>query len=208
MLVMRLIGIFTDNTKELVMKKTLLAVALLVCSAAVSATTLNVEYNYSTVQGDSAYKHTQYGYIGLAQSTKYGTIDAGLQGATANVNNVPTDKQSGWELGYSYPLSVDRFTVSPRIAYGAMNAIAPNFNARYWLASVEVSTRLAENIGGYVSVSHLNGANADSIARANRFQIGADWTLTKTFNLRTGYSFQRFGADNLSGVVAVGSYSF
>lgn len=190
------------------MKKTLLAVALLVCSAAVSATTLNVEYNYSTVQGDSAYKHTQYGYIGLAQSTKYGTIDAGLQGATANVNNVPTDKQYGWELGYSYPVSAGRFTIIPRLAFGAMNNIAPNFDARYWLGSVEASTPIYKNVGGYVSISHMNGTNADSIARANRFQIGADWALTKTFNLRTGYSFQRFGADNLSGVVAVGSYSF
>ena len=197
------------------MKKTLAALALLAAAASASATTLVVEYDYNHVANEPAgYTHNQYGYIGLTQELgKFGLVDVGLQGAGATTKGVGTDRQSGWEVGYTYPLSFGKVTVLPRLATGAMNRIDPagagfTLNARYWLGSVEANMPLADKLGGYVSYSHMNGINADSIKRANRVQAGVDFAVTKSLSLRTGYSYQKFAEDNLNGVVLIGSYSF
>ena len=196
------------------MKKILTALALSLAALTASATSLVVEYFYHAVANTPAgYTHNQYGYVGIVQPTKFGTFDAGLQGAGATTRGVGTDRQSGWEVGYSYALPVGKFNVIPRIATGAMNRIDPagagfTLNARYWLASVEGQLPLNDKLGVYTSYSHMNSINADSIARANRVQVGVDYAVTKSIGVRAGYSYQKFAEDNLNGVVLIGTYSF
>jgi hypothetical protein len=137
-------------------------------------------------------------------------FDAGWQGANATTKG-RGDNQNGWEVGYSYALPVGKVTILPRIAYGAMNNInggTRNLNARYWLGSVEANTALTGTVGTYVSFSHMNGTNADSIKRANRVQAGFDFAVTKDFSVRAGLSTQKFGDDRLNGGVLIGTYSF
>jgi opacity protein-like surface antigen len=192
-----------------------LAVSLALCSSA-SAATFVAEYDYNNVNGDKAYTHTQYMYFGIIvpiSDGKYGAVDFGLQGARAYTEGYTADGQNGWELGYSYMFSEGKVNFIPRIAYGAMNLIDPagagfRLNAKYWLASIEANTPFNKAVGGYVSYSYMYGANTDSINHVNRGQIGLDFFVSKDFTIRTGYSYQKFGPDYLSGVLLVGSYSF
>lgn len=173
--------------------------------------TLSVEYDYHTNAGTPG--HSQYGYIGLAQQTTLGTFDAGLQGLKATNPGFGTDNSQGFEIGYSYPVSVDKYRITPRIAYGALNQIEPagsgfSLNARYALLSLEVAAPITKDLGGYVSYSHQNGTNADFGSPSNRVQAGVDFALTDKVALRTGVSFMRQAGFQQNGVVAIVSYGF
>lgn len=196
------------------MKKILTALALAVIAASASATSLVVEYNWNQYKGKPAgANHNVYGYIGLIQPTRFGNFDAGVQARRTYTSGFAVDNANGYEVGYSYPFAVGKFGVIPRIAYGSMANINPagtrlDLHARYYMPSVEVNYALNPTLGVYTSVSHMNGVNADSVARANRFQAGVDFSLTKTFSVRTGYSYNKFGDTPQQGVVAVGTYTF
>ena len=196
------------------MKKILTAIALATAALTASATGLVVEYNYNRVNGKPAgYSHNQYFYVGLAQPTRFGTFDAGVQGTRTSVDGFAADRANGYEVGYSYPLTVGKFGVIPRIAYGSMANINPagtgyDLHARYYMPSVEVNYALSPKLGVFTSFEHMNGVNADSVARANRVQAGLDFTITKDFAMRTAYSYNKFGDTNQQGVVLVGKYSF
>lgn len=196
------------------MKKIFTALALATLAISASATGLVVEGDWNHYQGKpDGYNHNVYGYVGLIQSTSIGTFDAGIQGVRTYASGVGVDRANGFEVGYSYPFQAYGLTFIPRVAYGSMAHINPkgtgyDLHARYWMPSLEVDKALTSTVGTYVSFSHMNGVNADSIARANRVQAGLDFSLTKDFVLRTGYSFQHFGDTVQSGVVVVGTYSF
>ena len=195
------------------MKKTLIALVALVAIAASAATTVSVEYDYNRVA--NAPKGTpgiQYGYVGIAQDTKYGTFDIGLQGVNTTDMNTGALARSGWEIGYTYPVTIGKVTVLPRIATGQMNSIAPveaglTQHNKYFLASVEGDYRLSEKFGTYVSYSHMNSIQSTPL-HANRVQVGIDYAVSKAISVRTGYSYQKFDGDNMNGLVLVGSYSF
>lgn len=195
------------------MKKSLIAVIALatLAAASASATTISAEYNYNETAGNSA-GASQYGYIGLAQETKYGTVDFGVQGANATTSRFGALDQSGYELGYSYPVQVGKFNVVPRAATGVLHTIDPSAagfstSQKYFLVSVEGQYKLAEKFTGYSSYSHSNSIGGTKF-HGNRVQVGVDYAVTKALNLRTGLSFQKVDGDNLNGVVAVVSYSF
>ena len=199
------------------MKKLLTALVLTTLSLAAPATTLTAEYDYNYIATTpDGYRDNQYGYFGIAQPLghegKFGVVDAGIQGSRTN-QTAFSDNQTGWELGYTYPLSFGSISVLPRAAYGAMNKINPDgtgfkLNARYYLLSVEADKTLSDRFGAYVSYSHMGHANDDSIRRANRVQFGIDTALTKSFGLRTGLSFQKFDTTQQNGLVLIGTYTF
>ena len=196
------------------MKKILTAIALATAALTASATSLVIEYNWNHYQGTpKGLNHNDYGYVGLAQSTRFGTFDAGIQGTRTFTRGFATDRANGYEVGYSYPMTVGKFGVVPRIAYGSMANINPagtgyDLHARYYMPSVEVNYALGSKVGVFTSLEHMNGVNADSVARANRVQAGLDFTITKDFAMRTAYSYNKFGDTNQQGVVLVGKYSF
>ncbi len=196
------------------MKKILTALALASAAMTASATGIVVEYDWNRYQGQPAgANHNVYGYVGIVQPTKFGTFDAGLQATKTYTAGFAADRANGWEVGYSLPLTIGKFGVIPRIAYGSMANINPagtgyDLHARYYMPSVEVNYALAPALGVYTSFSHMNGVNADSIARSNRVQAGVDFTLTKSFAVRTGYSYAKFADTPQSGLVVVGTYSF
>lgn len=195
------------------MKKTLIALVASLAFAAASATTVSVEYDYNQIANtQKGTPGTQYGKVSLAQDTKYGTFDIGLQGANTTDMNTGALARSGWELGYTYPLTVGKVTVLPRVATGQLNSIAPvevgvTQSNKYFLASVEADYRLSEKLGTYVSYSHMNSIQS-STSHANRVQAGIDYAVTKAISVRTGYSYQKFDGENLNGLVLVGNYSF
>lgn len=192
------------------MKKSLIAL-LAFASIAASATTLTAEYNYNETAGSSV-GASQYGYLGIAQETKYGTVDFGFQGANSTTSRFGALDQSGYEVGYSYPVQVGKFNVVPRAATGVLHTIDPSAagfssSQKYFLVSVEGQYKLSEKVGAYSSYSHSNSIGGTKF-HGNRVQVGIDYTVTKALNLRAGYSFQKLDADNLNGLVAVASYSF
>ena len=196
------------------MKKIFTTLALSIATLSASATGLVVKYDWNHYQGTpNGANHNVYGYVGLKQATQIGTFDAGLQTTRTYTNGFDVDRANGYEIGYSYPLTIGKFGVIPRIAYGSMANINPagtgfDLHARYYMPSIEVNYPLNSNLSTFVSFSHLNGLNSDSVARANRVQAGIDLTLTKTFVIRTAYSYNKFGDTNQQGVALVGTYSF
>lgn len=195
------------------MKKLLLILALL-CSPLIQAATLSVEYDYAHVSSNpDGWESSNYGYIGVTVPIgELGLVDFGVQGVYSQ-NTWGNDRQSGWELGYTYPLAYGAVNFLPRVAYGSMSRINlegtdDQLSARYYLVSIEANTPITNQFGAYTSYSHMGAANADSITSANRFQIGIDTTITKEFVLRTGYSWQRFGPYTLNALVIIGMYSF
>jgi opacity protein-like surface antigen len=202
-----------NNLKENMNKILALAVLALVAGTA-SATAVDVEYDWNhVVANKDNSNHTHYVYAGVIQPTAIGTFDFGLQGTRAQYYGFSNDDSNGWELGYSYPLTYGAFTVVPRFAFGEMNHINPdgtgyNYNAKYFLPSLEADHALTPYAGGYVAYSYMRKANADSIVKANRLQAGIDWTVTKSITLRTGLSYNKFGDQNQEGVVVIGTYGF
>lgn len=196
------------------MKKILTTIALATLALSASATGLVVEYDWNHYQGNpKGANHKVYGYVGLVQRTSVGVFDAGIQGIRTYTAGYAVDRANGYEVGYSYPLTFGKFGVIPRIAYGSMAHINPagtgyNLHARYYMPSVEVDYALNPTINTYVSFSHMNGVNAESVARANRVQAGVDFTITKELALRTGYSYNKFGDTPQQGVVLIGTYTF
>ena len=191
------------------MKKSLIALmALAACAAASAQTTLSVEYDFhkNTTWGTKGH----YWATGITQGTKYGSFDAWLQGSH-NRTNGSIDNLNGWELGYSYALPVGSLTITPRIAYGAMNNIdngaGGRLNARYMLTTVEASHPISEGLSGFAGVSHTKGLNADAIQSWNRTTAGVDYSLTKNISVRVGGSYIRQLQTNQYGGYGIISYT-
>ena len=196
------------------MKKALTALALAVVAMTASATRVVAEYNLDrpATQPDG-WARNHYVAVGVVQPLDDVTLDAFVQGAFARNRTLGHDRQSGWEVGISKSFEFGSVSLTPRLATGAMNRIDPpglgqQLNARYWMASVEAGFPLVTGFTGYASASHMNDINADSIPRANRFQLGVDTSLTKNIGLRVGASTNKFGDNRLNGLVVVTSYSF
>lgn len=195
------------------MKKILTAIALATAALSASATTLVVEYDWNAIKGKPAgYSHNQYYYVGLIEQTSIGTFDVGAQTTRAFVAGNTVDNARGYEVGYSYPLSYDKLTITPRIAYGRLGNIEGGLgtmlNAKYYMPSIELSYSLAPKVGVFTSFSHMNGINADSVVRANRVMVGVDYAFTKEFALRSALSTNKFGDLRQNGVVLIGAYTF
>lgn len=202
------------------MKKILTAVALATLALSASATGLVVEYDWNHYQGKPAgANHNTYGYVGLIQSTRFGTFDAGLQTSRTYTAGFGVDRANGYEVGYSYPLQYGQFTVTPRIGFGSMANINPagtgyDVHARYYEPSVEVAYPLTSKLGSFVSFAHMNGISAGATPATNRFEAGVDYKLAPAFSVRTAYSyrngspFNKFNNGPQSGVALTGTYSF
>lgn len=189
------------------MKKTLasLALAVLSLAAAAAQTTVVLENTYHSVRNTP--DASMYHAVGLAQATKFGTVDAYWQGVRAWGANY-TDRLNGFEVGYSYAFPVGSATVIPRVAYGTMGNIPNTDVSKYMLYSVEVGMPLQPEFNGYVSVSHRNGLNKESISASNRVQAGLDIPLSKNTTVRVGGSVMKELGSTQRGVVSMLFYTF
>ncbi len=193
------------------MKKIFAAFALALMAMAASATTISVEYDYNMVAGSPS-EHA--GYITLAQETKLGTFDFGIQAAGAVSDNAGAVRATGWEIGYSLPITTGKITLIPRIATGAMNTIDPNASGfsksdRYVLGSVEAQMPLTASLTGYTSYTRMSSIIADQNFAYSRVQAGVDFSVTKALTVRTGLSHTQTDRTVVSnGAVVVASYSF
>lgn len=184
------------------MKNSLVALALAVVSAAAAAqTTVVLENTYHGYRTSS--DASMYSAIGVSQTTKYGMFDAYVQGVRAWGAGY-TDRLNGFEVGAGQFYPVGKVTLNPRVAYGTMGNInGVSKTTTYMLYSLEATTRLDEKIGGYVSVSHRNGLNAQAIPASNRAQAGLDLSITDNVGLRLGGSIVKelgttqFGASSM-----------
>lgn len=188
------------------MKKIFATLALAALSLGAAAqTTVVLENTYHSVRNTP--DASMYFAAGLAQSTKFGTVDAYWQGVRAWGTGY-TDRLNGFEVGYSYAFPVGSATVIPRVAYGTMGNIPNTEVLKYMLYSVEAGFPLKPEFSGYVSVSHQNGLNKESISASNRVQAGLDLLMSKNVTLRIGGSVTKELGSTQRGVVSMMFYTF
>lgn len=185
------------------MKKTFIALALL-ASVAAHATTLTVEYDRDRVAHTA---NEQTVWVGLKQSTPVGVFDGKLQRA---LPSSLAGHQTGWELGYSLPVTVGSLTLQPRLGVGSAFYQNPAYavNARYVRPGIEARLPLVGSLGGYASYDYTKGINSVANVHTQRVQAGVDYAVTPSFGVRAGLSHKNDGAQRTNGVVLVGSYSF
>ncbi len=160
------------------------------------------------MRNDSSY--SDYVALGFVFPTNIGAFDVYWQGVNAKGNGWK-DSLSGWETGYSYRFELEKFAVTPRIALGQMSNINYDMNSQtslYSLISTEISKQITNNIGLFVSVSHMNGMNQWAIPASNRLITGLDFTLPNNYYLRVGYSNIRQFKTTQDGIMIVTSKSF
>jgi hypothetical protein len=174
------------------------------CTQARAQTTLSVEYDFH--HNHQWGTNSSYGAVGLSQGTKYGIFDGYLQGSYNNTHG-DIDSLNGWEFGYSYAIPVGKFTVTPRIAYGAMNNIGGAGNARYALTTLEGSYPIRDGLSTFANISHTFGLNDAAIKSWNRATAGIDYSLTKNTSLRLGASYIRQLQTDQFGAYSIVSYT-
>lgn len=190
------------------MMKSIFAISILSCASAMAQPVAVMEYDYHKVRSEDSDSH--YVALGMVFPTKVGSFDAYWQGVNSQGNGWK-DSLSGWETGYSYRIEGDGYAITPRIAVGQMSNInfgVSSHTSMYCLISTEVSRQLTDSVGGFISVSHMNGMNQWSIPASNRVIAGVDISLDSSYYLRVGYSNIRQFKTSQDGIQVAVSKSF
>lgn len=180
--------------------KTSLAAALLGAAALASAqVTAFATYDYDGRKtGD-----IQEGTLGAMVGTKLGTLDASL--VRTDVRFSPTDRLTGFDFGYSYPVTLGRFTVTPRLGYGVKNQGNKGGpfvgQTHYYTAGGEVSTALAPTVTGFAGYTFRRTADrSGNELFGNRYIAGVDLAVSKSLTVRAGYARLVSGGEGYHGV--------
>lgn len=184
------------------MKKLLATFVLAISAASAFATTVGVGYEYMGVASQVGKTQQEKQTVSLSQVTNYGTIDGAL---TYDRTNGTQGNQTGYEIGYSYPVSVVGLSVIPRVAIGNVSTL----NADGHFASV--GTEVAYPVFGLNTFGgveyRLNTANAAN--NQKMYQVGADFAVTKTVSIRAALKHVNISnVEFQNGATATVKYSF
>jgi len=195
---LRLSLLYKGNT----MKKLFATFALAFAAIAASATTVGAGYEYMGVASQPGKTQQEKETFGLSEATKYGTFDAAL---TYGQTNGAQGNQTGYEVGYTYPLTVEHYAVLPRVALG--NTSTLNADGHTAAVGVEVR-RFAFGQHAFVSAEYQqNTANASTTQKS--YQAGVDFHINKAFTVRTALKHVNISnVEAQNGIVASVKYSF
>lgn len=184
------------------MKKTFIAIVAATAAFAASATTIGTGYEYMGVASQGGKTQQEKAVVGLTQATKYGTVDGAL---TYGSTNGAEGNQTGYELGYSYPLSVAGYAVTPRVFIGNVGTLGAD--GHFAGAGAEVRFPVF-GLNTFVAADYrLNAANA--AVNEKTYQIGADFLVTKDISVRAALKHVNISNTEFqNGVAATVSYSF
>jgi len=185
------------------MKKLFIALAAVVAFCA-SATTIEVgagRMGVASTPGKTTQDNT---FVAVRQATAYGTLDGALtygntDGAQGNTN--------GYEVGYSYPVSLKKFTVIPRVFVG--NTTELGTEGHFYGTSVEWRLPLTAKLGGFANVDYRKGSVEATGSLRKTYSFGVDYPVSKAVSIRASYRHANLGGNELqNGVQGVVSYSF
>lgn len=184
------------------MKKLLATFVLAISAASAFATTIGAGYEYMGVASQVGKTQQEKQTLGLSQVTKYGTVDGAL---TYGQTNGAEGNQTGYEIGYSYPVSVVGLTVTPRAAIG--NTSTLNADGHFASIGTEVGYPLF-GLNTFVGAEYrLSTANA--AANQKTYQVGADFAVTKAVSVRTALKHVNISnVEFQNGAAATVKYSF
>lgn len=184
------------------MKKLFATFVMAFAAVAASATTLGVGYEYMAVASQPGKSHQEKETVGLTQATQYGTIDGALTyGQTDGVQG----NQTGFELGYAYPLTVGHYAVIPRVAYGNVSTL--NADGHFAALGAEVR-RFAFGHHTFASAEYRQNTDNGSINQKT-YQAGVDFHINKSFTVRTALKHVNISnVEAQNGVAATVKYAF
>lgn len=157
--------------------KKLLAIFAIAFATAASATTLGVGYEYMGVASQPGKTQQEKETVSLTQATDFGTFDGAL---TYGQTNGVQGNQTGFELGYAYPLTVGHYAVIPRVAYGNISVL--NADGHFAAVGAEVR-RTVFGFNTFTSAEYRQNTNDGSINQKT-YQAGADFQLSKSLSIR------------------------
>lgn len=184
------------------MKKLFATFIMAIAAFSASATTLGVGYEYMGVASQPGKTQQEKATVGLTQATAYGTVDGAL---TSSITNGVQGKQTGYELGYAYPLTIGGFAVLPRVAIGNISTL--NVDGHFAAAGAEVRATMF-GLPTFVAAEYrLN--TGDASANQKTYQVGVDYPINKAFSVRA--ALQHVNVSNTefqNGVAATVKYAF
>lgn len=184
------------------MKKLFATFVLATAALSASATTLGVGYEYMGVASQPGKTQQEKATVGLSQATAYGTVDGALTNSTTNGAQ---GTQTGYELGYTYPLVVGGFAVLPRVAIG--NTSTLNVDGHFADAGVEARATVL-GLPAFVAADYrLN--TSDASANQKTYQVGVDYPINKAFSVRAALKHVNISnTEYQNGVAATVKYAF
>jgi hypothetical protein len=182
--------------------KKLFAIFAIAFATAASATTLGVGYEYMGVASQAGKTQQEKETVGLTQATQYGTVDGAL---TFGNTNGAQGNQTGFELGYAYPLTVGQYAVIPRVAFGNTSTL----NADGHFAAVGAEGRFtAFGLPSFVAAEYRQNT-ADATATQKTYQVGVDYPVGKSFTVRAALKHANISnTEYQNGVAATVKYAF
>lgn len=184
------------------MKKLLATFVLAISAASAFATTVGVGYEYMGVASQVGKTQQEKQTVGLSQVTNYGTIDGAF---TYDRTNGTQGNQNGYEIGYSYPVSVAGLSVTPRVVIGDVGTLAADGHFTGVGAEVKYPMFGLNTFAG--AEYRLNAANAASNQKT--YQVGADFAVTKAVSVRVALKHVNLSnVEFQNGAAATVKYSF
>jgi len=184
------------------MKKLFTAFVIASAALTASATTLGVGYEYLGVASQGNKTQQEKATVSLSQATNYGTIDGALTNDKTNgIQNI----QTGYEVGYTYPLVIGGHAVLPRVAIGNVNTL--NADGHFADAGAEVRATVF-GIPAFVAADYrLNTADASSNQKT--YQVGVDYPINKAFSVRAALKHVNISNTEFqNGIAATVKYAF
>jgi hypothetical protein len=175
----------------MIMKKTLLALALAATTFAASAgVTAFTTYDYSVAE-HGAWQSQHEVHLGAAVDTKLGTVDAAVVGRQLVTST--RDNNLGYEIGYSNGLKIGKIGFTGRAAYGRVNQVdlktgSSSGNNQYYSLAAEASAPVVDGTSAFVGYRMRNGLNSATPAVQNQVSLGLDFKVAKSSTLRTGFT--------------------
>jgi hypothetical protein len=193
------------------MKKSLIALALLVTTSAFAGGTGFIAYDYDHAnkgQGPLEYQHAVK--TGVAFDTGLGTVDLAAIGR--QLNSPARDNNLGVEVGYGIKHKYQGVTLGARAAWARVNLVDTHnrtFRGRseYYTLGAELAAPVSKDVGAFVGYTFLKPLNGGT-PQSNRTTLGVDLALTSAMSARLGYAYTVQDGQKLNGITTAVSYAF
>lgn len=184
------------------MKKSFIAIVAAAAAFAATATTVGVGYEYMGVADQAGKTQQQNSTVRVSQSTDYGTVDGALVYDTTNGTQ---GNQTGYEIGYLYPIAVAGHAVIPRVFAGNLGAL--NVDGHYAGAGAEARFPLF-GFDTFIAADYrLNTAAA--AVNEKTYQAGVDYQINKDYSVRAALKHANYSnVEFQNGVAVTVKYAF
>lgn len=191
------------------MKKIIAGIALSIFALASTATELSVGYGFLGVADQPGTTQQENSFLQVKQATGYGNVSAALTGANSNGSQ---KSQSGYEVGYEYPVALDKtYSLVPRVAYGDVStkdAAGLGIDGHYFSYGIEGKFSQSRGMDLFAAADFKKGVIEATAATERSFQIGAEYVVAENLSIRGALAHRSVNNVFANGVLATVKFAF